>query len=564
YDPQSHKLQLAASIDSRPEVFDIFSQRDALESWLSEFFAQPVTFRENDAVGFPDDLESPGPTLIGTSTLQAVADWFDLSLEQTRARFRTNLEVGGVSPFWEDRLYGQKGVTVRFRIGDVVFDGINPCQRCVVPSRDARTGAGTADFARRFVQLRRKYLPDWAESTRFNHYYRLAINTRLVSQAPVQVLQVGEKVEILGAGGTPQIAAAPPAAAAKRWTGRLRVSAVCQTTPTVRTFRFSSVEGGDLPFTYLPGQFLNIEIPIDGVVQRRCYTIASAPTHREFCELTIKREQGGAVSQFLHDHLHKGMEISASGPGGKFTFTGREADSLLLIGAGVGITPLMSVIRYLTDTRWPGSIDLLYSVKTHQEIIYLDELKTLTHAFPNLRVTTTITQDNSEIEPYRNGQWKARRGRITPDLVKCLLPDSANRRIHICGPLEMAENLRRMLEGNGVASDQIRSEAFGGPISGNGAAVAEVNCKPIGNVTFTNSGKSARLCAGQTVLDAATRCGISIDRGCLAGICGRCKVRLVSGNVAMDEDMGLADADRENGFILACQARPTGNVGIEG
>jgi ferredoxin-NADP reductase/uncharacterized protein YcbX len=557
YDPASHRLTLAVGADGSPRTFDIFSQREALETWLSEFFGFQVSFRQKADIGFPDDTDSPGPTLISTATLREVADWFGLTLDQTRARFRTNLEVDGVPPFWEDQLYGQKGVTVRFRIGDVLLDGINPCQRCVVPARDPLTAQSVADFAKRFVELRRKFLPDWAESSRFNHYYRLAINTRLVSDKPIQSINVGDPIEIIGPVGSPQTAVAAAPAKPSRWSGRLRVAGVSETTPTVSTFRLAPIDEDKLPFTYLPGQYLNIEVMIDGILHRRCYTIASAPTNPDYCELTIKREETGMVSRHLHDFIQDGVELNVSGPSGRFTFTGSEADSLLLIGAGVGITPLMSVIRYLTHQNWPGSIHLLYCAKSQREIIFKEELQSLSKIFPNLRITITLTQ-----EP--NGCWPGRRGRITRELLQSVLPDSPKRRIHICGPLEMANHTKQMLHDARVPPEQIFSEAFGGPIpKSNGAANGNGNGRVVGSVTFANSGKSAPFHAGETVLDAAASVAIPIDRGCLAGICGRCKVRLLSGNVEMDEHEGLCDIDRENGFVLACQAKPLGSVAIE-
>jgi ferredoxin-NADP reductase/uncharacterized protein YcbX len=561
FDPVSQTLKLAVGEDDKSNTFHIFSQRDALEAWLGKFFGFAVSFRENVGAGFPDDTDSPGPTLISTATLRAISEWFNLPLEQTRARFRTNLEVDGVPPFWEDQLYGQRGVTVRFRIGQIVFDGINPCQRCVVPARDPLTGMSVPDFAKKFVELRRKYLPDWAESSRFNHYYRLAINTRLVDLNPSGILSVGDKIEVIGRMGQPQ---APAAAAGNpqpgRWSGRLRVAGVSECTPSVRTFRLSPIDGEKLPFAFLPGQFLNVEVMIDGVLHRRCYTIASSPTCREYCEITVKREQAGTVSRHLHEHMREGMEVGVSGPGGRFTFTGEEADSIVLVGAGVGITPLMSVIRYLTDRQWPGKIDLVYCARTEQEIIFREELKSLAEKGANLRVVTTLTQ-----EPP--GEWSGSRGRISTELLGGVLNGSKGRRVHICGPIEMANDVKRMLREAGVPEDQIRSEAFGGAAPKAGKATGAVHANNggtvVGSVTFAELGKSAPVHAGETVLDAAYLAGVGIDRGCLAGICGRCKVKLLSGNVQMDVDEGLSACDREHGFILACQSKPMGNVAID-
>jgi len=552
FDPNRQTLELS-SVESRPRTFHVESDRRPLEDWLSEFFGFAVTFRENTDAGFPDDTDSPGPTLISTATLRAVSDWFGLPLDQVRARFRTNLEIDGVPPFWEDQLYGLRGVRVRFKIGQVVLDGINPCQRCVVPTRDTTTGAPIPDFAKRFVELRKKYLPDWAESSRFNHYYRLAINTRLVSQEPALCFREGDNLIILGPVGAPTPVAAAPAQNA-RWTGQLRVAEIIQITPSVRTFRLASPDGGKLPFTYLPGQYLNIEVPVDGTIQKRCYTIASTPTRPDYCELTIKREETGTVSRYFHDHLRQGMELNASGPGGKFTFTGQEAESIALFAGGVGITPLMSVIRYLTDRKWPGSIDLIYSAKNECEIIFHNELDSLAAAFPNLRITTTLTRAT-------NG-WPGRRGRIDSDLIHQILPDLKNRRLHICGPSEMAHELRSLLEQAGASPEQIKIEAFGGSLPGPGVS-HNGNGRAIGTVTFADSGKSTPIFDGQTVLEAAATLGVPIDRGCLAGICGRCKVRLIAGDVEMDEDESLAPCEKKEGFVLACQARPHASVAVE-
>jgi ferredoxin-NADP reductase/uncharacterized protein YcbX len=559
YYPASRQLKLAKGTAGQAATFNVFSERAGLEEWLTDFFGFAVSFRENVGVGFPDDTDSPGPTIIATATLRAIADWFGLSLEQTRARFRTNLEVDGVPPFWEDRLYGVRGTTVRFSIGNVVFDGVNPCQRCVVPARDPLTGLSVPDFAKRFVELRRKYLPEWAEPSRFNHFYRVAINTRLVAHHAGQELSVGNRIRIIGPAGV----AEPPAKAVgnsaqpRRWSGRLRVSRVVDATPSVRTFRLSALDGDRLPFTFLPGQYLNIELTIDGKCCRRCYTIASAPTRLDYCELTVKRDETGIVSRHLHDHLREGMELDVSGPGGRFIFTGDEAESLVLIGAGVGITPLMSKIRYLTDRKWPGLIHLIYCARTERDIIFRQELESLTEAFPNLRVTTTLTQ-----EPGNN--WAGPRGRITSELLRRALSHPSTQRVHICGPVEMANEITRMLRETGVPAEQIKAEAFGGPSPKPSAATMIDEAGPIiGAVTFAESGKSSPVHAGQTVLDAAACVGIGIDRGCLAGICGRCKVRLLSGDIKMEVDEALDASEKSNGFILACQAKPLGNVAID-
>jgi uncharacterized protein YcbX len=192
-------LSLGRAETGLTSSFHVEKQKAQLEEWLAEFFAMPVSFRRNPEVGFPDDLDCPGPTLISTSTLAEVASWFPpLDAQQIRVRIRANLELGGVDPFWEDRLYGVKGSLVRFRVGDCLFDGNNPCQRCVVPPRDPHTGDNYPGFAKIFAEKRRQTLPDWAEKSRFNHFYRLAINTLVPAGQGGKILRVGDEVEVLG------------------------------------------------------------------------------------------------------------------------------------------------------------------------------------------------------------------------------------------------------------------------------------------------------------------------------------------------------------------------------
>ena len=163
------------------ETFDLADDRRALLDWLAAFFGFRVALREDRDKGFPDDPDSPGPTIISTATLAEIAAWYDLPIDQVRARFRTNIEVEGVPAFWEDRLFGAADEEVAFAIGGTRFKGINPCQRCVVPTRHPWTGAPDKTFAKRFGEARRRSLPAWSTRQRFDHFYRVAINTRIAS-----------------------------------------------------------------------------------------------------------------------------------------------------------------------------------------------------------------------------------------------------------------------------------------------------------------------------------------------------------------------------------------------
>lgn len=175
--------------------FSLREQQEEIAAWLSAALGLACMLVENTIVGFPDDVDAPGPTLISTSTLAAVTSWFPgFTLEETRRRFRTNLELAADAPFWEDQLVGDAGDEPAFQIGEAQFHGVNPCQRCVVPTRDTITGALTTGFQKTFAALREQHLPAWAPRGRFNHFYRLAVNTRLAPGQSRRQLRLGETV----------------------------------------------------------------------------------------------------------------------------------------------------------------------------------------------------------------------------------------------------------------------------------------------------------------------------------------------------------------------------------
>ncbi|WP_247000392.1 MOSC domain-containing protein [Halosolutus gelatinilyticus] len=178
-------------------AFHLELDRDCLSSWLSDFFGYPVELVRNDEGGFPDDADASGPTIIGDGTIEAVASWYDgIDPSEMRRRLRPNLVVGDVPAFWEDRLYDEPGRVVPFEIGPARLHGVNPCQRCVVPTRDPDTGEETEGFQETFVSRREETLPEWATDDRFDHYFRLMVNTRAPDSSWGTPLSVGDAVTI--------------------------------------------------------------------------------------------------------------------------------------------------------------------------------------------------------------------------------------------------------------------------------------------------------------------------------------------------------------------------------
>ncbi|MFB6293010.1 MAG: MOSC domain-containing protein [Halonotius sp.] len=169
----------------------------ALTDWLREWFGYPVTLDRNREGGFPDDTTASGPTIISEATIETVAGWFDdVDPEGMRRRLRPNIVLGGVPAFWEDHLFADRNSRVRFAIGDAEFLGVNPCQRCVVPSRDPDTGDEIEDFNKTFIEQRRATMPDWSGGDWFDHEFRLMVNTAVPEASWGETIAVGDELTV--------------------------------------------------------------------------------------------------------------------------------------------------------------------------------------------------------------------------------------------------------------------------------------------------------------------------------------------------------------------------------
>jgi MOSC domain-containing protein len=194
FDSHIKEVRLRQTGESSQAQFQL-DNPTSLEKWLGDFFGFIVTLRHESEKGFPDDREAFGPTIVSNASLRAVQNWFpELTLESVRRRFRANLEIVGGEAFCEDELFGAPGDLKPFQIGALKFLGHNPCQRCVVPTRDAETGKPIPDFQKKFMQLRKKNLPTWANAQRFNHFYRFAVNTSIPPTEAGKQLRIGDEI----------------------------------------------------------------------------------------------------------------------------------------------------------------------------------------------------------------------------------------------------------------------------------------------------------------------------------------------------------------------------------
>lgn len=389
----------------------------------------------------------------------------------------------------------------------------------------------------------------------------LVLHVRRVRRAETLLARAADRARTSG----PDSGEPPPAAPGARtaaiagprlntWSGRLRVVRVFAEAPGVRTFRLVMPGGDALPFAYLPGQFLTLSVEAGGRKVKRSYTIASSPARTGFCEITVRRDPQGMVSTYLHDKVVEGDLLQVAGPSGKFTFSGEDHDSIVLIGGGVGVTPMMGVLRYLTDRSWPGQMYFIYGSKCEADVIYRDEIEYLRARYPNVHVVLTVERADS-------AHWPHATGLITKELLAREVPGIGGRHVHLCGPPPMMAAVRAALLDLGVPAGQIETEVFTGRERAPPAPAPPA--EPGAQVSFARSKRAVALRPELTILEAAEEAGVDIEYACRAGVCGACKVRLLAGNVTMEVEDGLAPEDKSQGYILACQARSSASVSVD-
>ncbi|HEU4410964.1 MAG TPA: ferredoxin--NADP reductase [Polyangiaceae bacterium] len=329
---------------------------------------------------------------------------------------------------------------------------------------------------------------------------------------------------------------------------RLRVLEVRRETDEALSVVFERPEG----LSFEAGQFLTLLLPAGpGGLVRRSYSLSSTPAEGEPLVVTVKRVRGGLGSGYVHDRLRPGQVVRARGPSGAFTYRPSGGpERLLLVGGGSGITPLMAIARTAL-ARSPGAeVELLYANRSAPDVIFADALAALA-AGGRLRVTHFLEAPGGPL-PHRAG----RVGRA--DLAAALARASGGPEpsIYLCGPGPMMREALAAFEALGVPAGRVRVEHFhSAPGAAEGASREPRRLEV--------AGRPVVVAPGQTLLEAATAAGVAMDFSCTMGGCGACAVRLVRGEVVLDEPNCLSEAEREAGVVLACVARPRTDVAVE-
>lgn len=332
----------------------------------------------------------------------------------------------------------------------------------------------------------------------------------------------------------------------------LRVAAVTEETPTVRSFVLEAPGGGAPALAYRAGQHLTLLVEAGGATQRRCYSFSTSPLADGLPAITVRRAADGVVSRHLHDHVRAGDTLLALEPSGDFTLpTDPDARRhLVLVAGGVGVTPLISLAETVLRAE-PGSrVTLLTGNRSEEEIVFRGRLARLAQQFaPRLTVRHAVEAPGAG--------WQDLHGRLDGERVLEALGELDADGWFVCGPEPMMQDVCAALARAGVPRDRVHTERFA-YASTAGLRIPDQSAR----VTFAASGRTVTARAGQTLLQAGLEAGIALPSSCTMGGCGACKLQKREGTVVMSEPNCLSESEREAGYVLACCAYAASDVVI--
>jgi len=227
-----------------------------------------------------------------------------------------------------------------------------------------------------------------------------------------------------------------------------RITAIIPATPSIHALRLAIP---DASFRFLPGQWVDLSVELDGTPHTAGYSITTSPIHRGEIELAIKASARHPVARWVHEAARVGDQVTVTQGQGPFVYLPEMSDNVVLIGGGVGITPLLSIFRHVRDARLSTRAHLVYSVSDSREILFREELDAAVRAHDNLHVSITVTQPDAD--------WHGLTGRIDPVKLHALdVPDDTL--YYLCGPKGMVEDMSTLLHDLGVPMNRIIFEKW--------------------------------------------------------------------------------------------------------
>ncbi len=320
-------------------------------------------------------------------------------------------------------------------------------------------------------------------------------------------------------------------------------------------------EEDDSPIKFKPGQFLSVDVTVDGKTLRRAYSLASACLPGVPVHITVKRIADGRVSNQLNDTIQAGDTLSVLGPSGNFTVEPRAVNQrhFVMVAGGSGITPIMSLLETVLREEKRSKVTLIYGNRGWDDIIFRDRLTRLTEELGDRLVIDHVLQQPPE-------GWSGGTGLLSEEVLAERLgalgiEDDGILRYFICGPTPMMDAAHTVLGQRGVAGSRVVEERFAHPEDRHGSMGSD----KVEVVVISRGGSDhgVQVSPGQTILEAALAAGLDMPFSCAMGGCGTCRVRQLDGEVQMEEPNCLSRSEKEQGYVLTCVGRPLAQTRIE-
>lgn len=511
----------------RETAANIFSEEAS--AWLSErlggmFFLvvkdnlRPRPYRFGGVHAFGD---SAPLLLISEQSLTALNEKLFWPVDM--AHFRPNIVVEASEPFIEDSWR-------KIRIGDAVFQLSEPCPRCIFTTLSPRTRRFdlTGEPLRTLATFRRN------EAGKVNFGQYMTAETE-------GAITIGDEIEVIER----RVPAIYPVstleengAATPSPSFNLRCVNKVARSSKITSFIFT--QDPPAPFGFKAGQYAVLNMKIGGKRVNRCYSVSSSPLNNHQIEVSVSRKPGGVASNWLHDELNIGDTLGVSGFFGDFHADDTPEQPHLMLSAGSGITPMVSMVKWHVHKPTTANIVHLHFEKTASDVAFANQLQQLSdYEGSNYQffISETAKTDRDQVL----------QGRLTVAHLNTLVPDFNSRKIYLCGPEAFLDHAKNLLVQQGVDPLHIEQEQF--------TVVEQDLNNDASGETFTMSvcgkNETAEIAAGQSILAAASNASIDIPSACQAGICGTCRCRIADGEVYSSSRMGL-HPDDDDSIVLAC------------